>query len=57
MVSLSSKSRVPNAAGQAVSFKSWGIISPVTVTVSVIPGQRSNAGDWHFHRAANHEPR
>ncbi len=28
---------VPNAAGQVVSFKSWGIISPVTVTVSVIP--------------------
>ena len=29
---------VPNAAGQAVSFKIWGLISPVTVTVSVIPG-------------------
>ena len=28
---------VPNAAGQVVSFKSWGIISAVTVTVSVIP--------------------
>jgi hypothetical protein len=28
---------VPNAASQVVSFKSWGIISQVTVTVSVIP--------------------
>jgi hypothetical protein len=28
---------VPSAAGQVVSFKSWGIISPVTVTVSAIP--------------------
>jgi len=28
---------VPNAAGQVVSFKSWGIIGPVTVTVSVTP--------------------
>ncbi len=28
---------VPNAAGQEVSFKSWGIISAVTVTVSVVP--------------------
>jgi hypothetical protein len=28
---------VPNAGGQLVSFKSWGIISAVTVTVTVIP--------------------